>query len=148
VHLERFIRGHFPAEYFGQGLITKEYDIFSLGVMVVELMIGHEGYFKMYHLGSEGFIKHVYDSWRKRLCQTLAPKSLEVYCEQVKICVQIAVKCIKHDRKERPTLQSIVSNLTETETETMVGDLGMHTEQFQNGESVQPEGGIQATAPG
>lgn len=62
--------------------------------------------------------------------ETLSPRQLEVYCEQVKICIQIALKCMKRDRQERPTVQSIVSRLEQTEI--MIGNLELQTEQVRS----------------
>uniref|UniRef100_A0A452XBM0 Protein kinase domain-containing protein n=1 Tax=Aegilops tauschii subsp. strangulata TaxID=200361 RepID=A0A452XBM0_AEGTS len=64
----------------------------------------------------------VHESWRKRLRGTLSHTSLEVYCNQVKRCIEIALDCLISNRQERPTIQDIVSSLNETET--MIGDRG------------------------
>ena len=90
-------------------------------------MAGTEVYFKIDDMGQKGFVKHVNDNWRNRLRATLAARPLEVYCEQVRMCIQIAVKCMNRERQERPTIQSIVSDLIETEI--MIGNLGLETEQ-------------------
>uniref|UniRef100_A0A452XBP2 non-specific serine/threonine protein kinase n=1 Tax=Aegilops tauschii subsp. strangulata TaxID=200361 RepID=A0A452XBP2_AEGTS len=76
--------------------------------------------------------------WRKRLRGTLSHTSLEVYCNQVKRCIEIALDCLISNRQERPTIQDIVSSLNETET--MIGDRGMQNEQFSedDGESTLP----------
>jgi coatomer subunit beta' len=50
------------------------------------------------------------------LVQILKPRELEVYCHQVKKCIEIALKCIERNRQDRPTIQCIVSTLLETET--------------------------------
>lgn len=118
--------GYMPPEYIEHGLVTKEFDIFSLGVIIVKLMAGREGYSKIDEMTENRFVKMVHASWRKRLRETLGPRPLEVYCEQVKMCIQIAVKCMKRNRQERPTIQFIVSNLIDTEI--LIGKLGLQTE--------------------
>ncbi|XP_048566336.1 cysteine-rich receptor-like protein kinase 7 isoform X2 [Triticum urartu] len=120
-------RGYLPPEYIDQGPLSKKFDIFSLGVIIAKLMAGTDDYFKAHEMGEKGFVNHVIDKWRKRLRATLTDRPLEVYCEQVRICIQIAVKCMNYEREERPTRQSIVSDLIETET--MIGSLGLETEQ-------------------
>lgn len=138
-------RGYLPPEYIDQGLLSKKFDIFSLGVIIAKLMAGTDLYFKIDEMGEQGFVNHVNDKWRKRLRATLGDRPLEVYCEQVRMCIQIAVKCMNHEREERPTIQSIVSDLEETEK--MIGRLGLETEQFCDEEPVLLEGGIQARTP-
>ncbi|VAH19956.1 unnamed protein product [Triticum turgidum subsp. durum] len=90
--------GYSPPEYVDHRLITKKFDIFGLGVIIAKLMAGRERYSEIDYMTEKVFTKHV-----------------EVYCEQVKICIQIALKCMKRDRQERPTVQSIVSRLEQTE---------------------------------
>jgi serine/threonine protein kinase len=51
--------GYLPPEYIEHALITKEYDIFSLGVIIAKLMAGREGYFKIDDMGEKRFIKNV-----------------------------------------------------------------------------------------
>jgi hypothetical protein len=72
-------------------------------------------------------IMEVHDKWRKRLVQELKPRTLEVYCHQVKICMEIALECITRKRQDRPTIQCIVSTLLETET--LIENLGLKADQ-------------------
>lgn len=69
----------------------------------------------------------VHENWKKKLTGTVSKTSLEVYCNQVKRCIEIALHCLKPNRQERPTIQEIVSSLNETET--IIGDRGMQSEQ-------------------
>lgn len=36
--------GYWPPEYVKHQIISKEFDIFSLGVIIVKIMTGHDGY--------------------------------------------------------------------------------------------------------
>ncbi|KAF7033658.1 hypothetical protein CFC21_044744 [Triticum aestivum] len=137
--------GYLPREYIDYGLISEQFDIYSLGVIIAKLMAGCEGYFDIDDMGEKGFVKHVHNNWRKRLRATLAARPLEVYCEQVRTCINIAVKCMNRRRQERPTIQSIVSDLIETEI--MIGNLRLETELFLDEEHNLPEGGIQDRTP-
>ncbi|XP_037472105.1 tyrosine-protein kinase JAK2-like isoform X2 [Triticum dicoccoides] len=137
--------GYSPPEYVKEGLMTKEFDIFGLGVIIAKLMAGRKRYSKIDDMKEKMFIKRVHGSWRKKMRETLSPKQLEVYCEQVKICIQIAMECMKPDRQERPTIQSIISRLEQTEI--LIGNLELKTEQFFDAETVRPWGGLQVTHP-
>jgi len=118
-------RGYMPPEYIEHGIISKEFDIFSLGVIIAKLMAGSEDYSNIDGMTNSKFINHVQTNWRKRLCETLAPRPLAAYCKQVKRCIQIALKCMKRNRQERPTIKVIVSNLVETEREITAVNLGL-----------------------
>jgi serine/threonine protein kinase len=156
--------GYWPPEYIKHQIISKEFDIFSLGVIIVKIMTGHEGYTCIADMTDCKFVKHVrtflsfchfqqsifkklevifyllcyliltsvpilevHENWRNKLCQKLSHTSLEVYCNQVKRCIELALDCLKSNRQERPTMQDIVSSLNETEP--MISDQGLQIEQ-------------------
>ncbi|KAM0849892.1 hypothetical protein ACQ4PT_053439 [Festuca glaucescens] len=138
-------RGYMPPEYIERGILSEKSDIFSLGVIVAKIVAGHECYSKFADVEGNIFIKHVHDNWKKRLCKILTPKPLQVYCEQVTKCIQIAVQCLKRDRKERPSIESIVSDLRAIEIK--ISNLGLQKEQCWDEESILLEEGIIAVPP-
>jgi serine/threonine protein kinase len=48
-----------PPEYIERCQITSKFDIFSLGVIIIQIMAGREGYFKLADITSQEFIKLV-----------------------------------------------------------------------------------------
>uniref|UniRef100_A0ACD5WRH4 Uncharacterized protein n=1 Tax=Avena sativa TaxID=4498 RepID=A0ACD5WRH4_AVESA len=119
--------GYLPPEYIEHQVISENFDIFSLGVIITKIITGNEGYNCIADMAPTKFVKQVHDKWRRRLFQILEPRPLEVYCHQIKRCIEIALECIKRNRQERPTIQRVVSILLETET--IIGDLGLQAEQ-------------------
>uniref|UniRef100_A0ACD5YPY9 Uncharacterized protein n=1 Tax=Avena sativa TaxID=4498 RepID=A0ACD5YPY9_AVESA len=119
--------GYWPPEYIKHQIISREFDIFSLGVIIVKIMTGHEGYNSIVEMTTRKSVKLVHESWRRRLRGTLSHMQLEVYCNQVKRCIEIALDCLKSNRQERPTIHDIVSSLNETER--IIGDLRLQKEQ-------------------
>lgn len=59
-------------------------------------------------------ISKVQNNWRNRIRMT--SKFTEEYCQQVKRCIEIALKCLEVDKNNRPAIGDIISMLTETET--------------------------------
>ncbi|KAK1680103.1 hypothetical protein QYE76_040951 [Lolium multiflorum] len=114
--------GYLPPEYIELQVISEAFDIFSLGVIITKIVTGHEGYNNIADMTPTKFVKQIHDKWRKRLVKILKPRPLEVYCHQVKKCVEIALGCIRRNRQDRPTIQLILSTLLETEM--MVQNLG------------------------
>uniref|UniRef100_A0A8R7K1S9 non-specific serine/threonine protein kinase n=1 Tax=Triticum urartu TaxID=4572 RepID=A0A8R7K1S9_TRIUA len=51
--------GYLPPEYVDHGLMTKEFDIFGLGVIIAKLMAGRERYSEIDYMSEKMFIKHV-----------------------------------------------------------------------------------------
>ncbi|XP_066339736.1 receptor like protein kinase S.2-like isoform X4 [Miscanthus floridulus] len=63
-------------------------------------------------------IEKVLGKWRKRLEATLTGRHLlivDIYCNQVKKCIEIALECVEADRQRRPSIGHIVNALDETE---------------------------------
>ncbi|KAI4978904.1 hypothetical protein ZWY2020_015657 [Hordeum vulgare] len=99
--------GYMPPEYIERCKITSKYDVFSLGVIIIRIMSGDEGYSKCAHMGPEKFLEHVHENWGKRLQATMSSHTLE----QVKTCIKIALRCVEVDRERRPTIAQIVDEL-------------------------------------
>jgi len=119
--------GYWPPEYIKHQITSREFDIFSLGVIIVKIMTGHEGYNSTVDLTTRKAVRLVHENWKKKLIETVSKKSVEAYCNQVKRCIEMALHCLKPNRQERPTIQEIVSSLNETEA--MIGDQGIENEQ-------------------
>lgn len=131
--------GYCPPEYITHQIISSQFDIFSLGVIMIRIMTGHDRYNSVVDMTTQEFVELVHGSWRKRLRRTLSHTPLEVYCNQVKICIEIALDCLNKEREKRPNIQDIVSRLNKTEI--IIGDQGVHNEQpYQDdpGESIIP----------
>ncbi|OEL13979.1 hypothetical protein BAE44_0025002 [Dichanthelium oligosanthes] len=52
-------RGYMPPEYIQNLQISKKYDVFSLGVIIIEIMAGPLGYSKYDEMSSQQFIELV-----------------------------------------------------------------------------------------
>ncbi|KAM3296841.1 hypothetical protein ACQJBY_038940 [Aegilops geniculata] len=103
--------GYMPPEYIERREITSKYDVFSLGVIIVRIIAGDEGYSKCAYM-SEDFLEHVHGNWGKRLKETMALHT----SEQVKTCIEIALRCMEVDREKRPTIAEIVDELNLVDT--------------------------------
>ncbi|KAL6868108.1 hypothetical protein ACP4OV_014953 [Aristida adscensionis] len=100
-------KGYMAPEYEYNGVITLKADIFSLGTIILEIITRSR---------SLPNIQNVCENWKKRLQATLSHSSLESSCQQVKRCVEIALKCREFNSQERPNIGDIITMLNETET--------------------------------
>nr|XP_051206661.1 uncharacterized protein LOC127321676 isoform X2 [Lolium perenne] len=105
-------RGYIPPEYINEGLISTKFDIFRLGVVIIKIMTGREGYFRIAEMPSQQFIGLVHMDWMNRL-QVLP---VHIYSVQVRRCIEIGLSCVEADRHKRPSIGLIVSALNETES--------------------------------
>lgn len=103
--------GYMPPEYIDNHIISKKSDVFSLGVIIIEIIAGERKYPDDTVTPTSEFTK-VEDKWRAHLQTTTRDKLLqEVYCHQVKMCIKIAEECMVRDPKKRPTMERIIQFL-------------------------------------
>ncbi|XP_037426731.1 putative receptor-like protein kinase At4g00960 isoform X1 [Triticum dicoccoides] len=107
--------GYMPPEYIDGGYISKKYDVFSLGVIILKIMTGNKGHSRCYEMPQEQFTKHVIENWEGRLQGTSGYSSHQNDILQVKKCIEIAVECVEKDRYKRPLIKDIVHQLEELE---------------------------------
>lgn len=110
--------GYLPPEYIDKNIISKMFDIFSLGVVMIKIIAGPSGRMNSDEMPHEDFIDLVLKNWRKRLQGTWSGSALEAYCQQVKRCTEIALNCLEYDRQRRPNIIAITHELSEMESDT------------------------------
>ncbi|PAN34214.1 hypothetical protein PAHAL_6G075500 [Panicum hallii] len=85
------------------GFITFMSDIYSLGIIIAEMLTGCKDIQK----------ENVLESWRTRLGTSLT----DILLEQVRVCTEISIACINPNQERRPDMQHIIEMLDETECE-------------------------------
>ncbi|KAM0917150.1 hypothetical protein ACQ4PT_009704 [Festuca glaucescens] len=107
--------GFLPPEFINNQVISKEYDIFSLGAIIKRIVTGAMDKESIPDMDQPEYVELVHDYWKEKL-QEIPTQSFEAACKQVKTCVEIAVKCTETDRLKRPKMEEIVHILKEVET--------------------------------
>ncbi|XP_047060560.1 cysteine-rich receptor-like protein kinase 26 [Lolium rigidum] len=103
--------GYMAPEYVHEGTITPKSDIFSLGVIIMELIMGNRNYPSVTGTSSEGFTDLELKKWSKTLEKAQGYTKLEVDCQQIKRCIQIGLICVNPDWTKRPTTTKIIEML-------------------------------------
>ncbi|KAF7104950.1 hypothetical protein CFC21_105812 [Triticum aestivum] len=106
--------GYMAPEYLIRGVVSNKADIFSLGVILIEIITGDRDYPYFHHDSSQRdattfqqFTEKVLENWRNRFTST--PKyTKEKYAHQVKQCVTIALNCVDPSMEKRPTAKHII----------------------------------------
>uniref|UniRef100_A0ACD5XWB9 Uncharacterized protein n=1 Tax=Avena sativa TaxID=4498 RepID=A0ACD5XWB9_AVESA len=101
--------GYLAPEFFG-GKITMKMDMYSLGIIIIELLTGEKGYTK---------VENVLENWRNRLDRSVGQKQLE----QLRVCAEIAVECIEFNPAKRPDPQNVIDRLQEVEVVQLLESL-------------------------
>ncbi|KAG2630466.1 protein DA1-related 1-like isoform X2 [Panicum virgatum] len=102
--------GYMAPEYLHKGIITKKSDIFSLGVIVIEIITGRRDTPDSTGLSMPDFIENVLEKWRNRLEDSRCT-SLEKSCQQIRRCIEMGLNCVQFDETNRPTVKEIIDSL-------------------------------------
>ncbi|KAJ1274385.1 hypothetical protein BS78_05G057900 [Paspalum vaginatum] len=89
--------GYMAPEFFS-GEITFKSDIYSLGIIIAEILTGKKGYFQ---------IDNVLESWSARF-QMLQGG---IWLEHVRVCAEIGLKCMDSNPVKRPMIKHILEML-------------------------------------
>jgi len=100
--------GYMPPEFIERGKITPKFDIFSLGVIIIKIIAGPDGYSKFADMSSQEFRKQVRENWAKRLHATMPSHTSQ---QEIKTCIDIALRCVERDEEKRPCISEIISEL-------------------------------------
>ncbi|XP_019452503.1 PREDICTED: cysteine-rich receptor-like protein kinase 25 [Lupinus angustifolius] len=124
--------GYMSPEYVMRGQFSVKSDVFSFGIMLLEIISGKRKGFSSESEHVDGIRKYAQTKWR---CETplelLDPKLEGCYSESEVIkCIQIGLLCVEEDHNDRPTMAKVVSYLNSSSL-----DLPLPTEQpfFING---------------
>ncbi|XP_017433094.1 cysteine-rich receptor-like protein kinase 10 isoform X2 [Vigna angularis] len=101
--------GYMAPEYAMEGLFSVKSDVFSFGVLVLEIICGRKnGRFFL----SDGQILLVYAwrIWYEGKCLELMDPILEksFIGSEVQRCIQIGLLCVQEDARDRPTMSDVV----------------------------------------
>jgi len=93
--------------------VSKEFDMFSLGAVIIMMLTGRADYIRISNRSSQQFVDLTVKNWSKRLQQTFSGSRLELCCHQVKKCMEVAFRCVEEDRHERPDIVDVIYALNE-----------------------------------
>ncbi|CAN6194787.1 unnamed protein product [Urochloa humidicola] len=101
--------GYMAPEYINRGVISTKSDIFSLGVIIIEIVTGHRDYPDETGISPQEFSELVLKNWSNRLEKTVGYTKL--FYQQIKRCIQIGLACVEIDRSKRPPTSQIIKML-------------------------------------
>ncbi|CAM0948563.1 unnamed protein product [Alopecurus aequalis] len=93
--------GYMAPELYAHRHITFQLDIYSLGMIIIEIITGEKGY---------ADVDNVLDRWRNRLDKSQGDKQLE----EVRVCIDIAIQCTDFNPVKRPDIKHIIGRLGAT----------------------------------
>ncbi|CAO2148449.1 unnamed protein product [Urochloa humidicola] len=113
--------GYIAPEYHYRGEISVKSDIFSLGVLILEIVTGLKRELNSEDISSKLLIDFVSKNWTKRShVQSKYPSLEEQDLLQVNRCIELGLNCVETDPKKRPNARSIIGKLEEFSHEASI----------------------------
>uniref|UniRef100_A0A804P0Y5 Protein kinase domain-containing protein n=1 Tax=Zea mays TaxID=4577 RepID=A0A804P0Y5_MAIZE len=113
--------GYIAPEYHYRGEISVKSDIFSLGVLILEIVTGLKRDLNIQDISSELLIDNVSKNWTEMShIESKYPSLEEQHLLQVKRCIELGLNCVESDPKKRPTVGSIIGKLKEISHEASI----------------------------
>ncbi|CAL5043476.1 unnamed protein product [Urochloa decumbens] len=105
--------GYMAPEYLMRGNYSVKSDVFSFGVMVLEILTGRRNRRSSNCQQSEDLLAMVWEHWNAgRVSETIDPVMNGVFSEgDARRCVQIALLCVQDNPVDRPVMSSVVMML-------------------------------------
>ncbi|PSR83604.1 Cysteine-rich receptor-like protein kinase [Actinidia chinensis var. chinensis] len=107
--------GYMAPEYAMHGQFSVKSDVFSFGVLVLEIVSGQKNKYFRNGENVEDLLSYTWKSWREGTTSNLIDPtlrdSLDSMCEIMR-CIHIALLCVQENIADRPTMASVVQMLT------------------------------------
>ncbi|KAI3809987.1 hypothetical protein L1987_19592 [Smallanthus sonchifolius] len=105
--------GYMSPEYAGDGIISVKSDIFSFGVLVLEIVSGkkNRGFFHEDH--NHNLLGHAWRLHREGKTLELADASMigSGQTFELLLCIHVGLLCVQHNPGDRPNMSSVVMML-------------------------------------
>ncbi|KAK9084972.1 hypothetical protein Sjap_025383 [Stephania japonica] len=105
--------GYMSPEYAMHGLFSIKSDVFSFGVLLLEIISGKKNIELCYEDPSMNLMKHAWGLWRDgRPLELVDPSLGSSFPEQeVAKFIQVGIFCVQENAKDRPTMPSVMMML-------------------------------------
>ncbi|KAM3683589.1 hypothetical protein ACJW31_12G159600 [Castanea mollissima] len=110
LYLHQDSSGYMSPEYAMQGLFSIKSDIYSFGVLLLEIVAGKKNSTYHHDGPSLNLIGHVWDLWREDNSMKIVDPLLdETYpANEISRCIQIGLLCVQEHATDRPTMPTVV----------------------------------------
>ncbi|XP_030972920.1 cysteine-rich receptor-like protein kinase 10 [Quercus lobata] len=102
--------GYIPPEYAMYGQFSIKTDVFSFGILLLEILCGKKNTSFYTSDAAENLLSYAWKHWRGGTSlELLDPTIRDSYSEiEVNRCIHIALLCVQENPAERPTMDSII----------------------------------------
>ncbi|KAL6331132.1 hypothetical protein AAG906_009560 [Vitis piasezkii] len=113
LHLYKYSSGYTSPEYVVHGLFSTKSDVFSFGVIMLEIVSGRRNVAFSQSECTLNLLGHAWDLWKDGRSMELMDPTLAISCSisELTLCVQVGLLCIQESAEDRPTMSDVVSIL-------------------------------------
>ncbi|PRQ20067.1 putative protein kinase RLK-Pelle-DLSV family [Rosa chinensis] len=105
--------GYMSPEYAVFGRYSTKSDVFSFGIIILEIISGKKNSGSYWEDHSMNLIGNVWQMWGEDRALEIMDSSLELYQpDEVLRCIQVGLLCVQEDSKDRPTMSDAVFMLS------------------------------------
>ncbi|XP_026444109.1 G-type lectin S-receptor-like serine/threonine-protein kinase At1g11300 isoform X2 [Papaver somniferum] len=107
--------GYMSPEYAMEGRFSEKSDVFSFGVLLIEIVSGKKC--TSFHLQelSLSLLGYAWKLWNENMVQHLIDPTLlseKAYSEEILKCIHVGLLCVQESPKDRPNMSTVLSILT------------------------------------
>ncbi|XP_042520779.1 cysteine-rich receptor-like protein kinase 10 [Macadamia integrifolia] len=106
--------GYMPPEYAMHGQFSVKSDVFSFGVLVLEIITGkkNSSFYQMDF--ADDLLSYAWRHWNARTTLDMIDPILRENCSRSEVmrCIQMGLLCVQEDAADRPTMASIILMLS------------------------------------
>ncbi|URE23374.1 receptor-like protein kinase [Musa troglodytarum] len=105
--------GYMAPEYVKHGKFSVRSDVFSFGILVLEILTGRKNSKSYNSEYSESLLSYTWEKWRCGSILEMVDPALDGHCQGSDLlrCMQIGLLCVQENPNDRPTMSTVVTML-------------------------------------
>ncbi|KAF3775903.1 putative LRR receptor-like serine/threonine-protein kinase [Nymphaea thermarum] len=105
-------RGYIAPEYFFEGKVSVKLDVFSFGVLLLEIISGKSNCSFNHQETDENLLNYAWRLWMENKALQVVDQTLDGSCDnEILRCIHIGLLCVQEDASSRPKMSKVVAML-------------------------------------